>query len=241
MPRIQSFAVGLGLAGLLAACGGNPADIEEIKKGQKDILAKLDSLDKAVAAVKAAPAAAPSRPQVDPNKVYNIPVGDSALKGPKDAKVTIIKFSDYQCPFCSQAATLVEDVLKQYPKDVNLVYKQFPLTSIHPNAMPASKAALAAGKQGKYWEMHEIMFKNMRELSGDKLKQYAQQIGLDMARWEKDMASPEIDAQIQREMKEGSAADVQGTPTIFVNGKRVMNRSVEGFKTMIDEVLKAKG
>jgi len=132
-------------------------------------------------------------------------------------------------------------VLQAYPSDVNFVYKQFPLpATMHPNAMNASKAAVAAGKQGKFWEMHDIMFKNNRELTYDKLKEYAGQIGLDVARWEKDFASPEVQAQIDKEMAEGRAADVQGTPTFFVNGKRLGNRSLDGFKQMIDEA-KAKG
>jgi protein-disulfide isomerase len=224
---------------VLGGCGPNAADVEELKKGQKDILAKLESLDKAVQQVKAAPAPASARPQVDPSKVYTIPVGTSPVKGPKDAKVTIVKFSDYQCPFCSQAATMIDEVLKGYPRDVSLVYKQFPLTSIHPNALPAAKAALAAGKQGKYWEMHALLFQNQRELGPEKYKELAGRIGLDVARWEKDLSAPDIAEQITRETAEARAADVTGTPTFFVNGKRVMNRSVDGFKQMIDEALKS--
>lgn len=225
----------------LAACGGNPADIEELKKGQKEILAKLEALDKTVQTVKAAAPAAPARPQIDPTKVYNIPTEGSAMKGPKDAKVTIIKFSDYQCPFCAQSAPLVDQVMASYPKDVNFVYKQFPLTSIHPQAMPAAKAAVAAGKQGKFWEMHALIFENSRQLSPEKYKELAQKLNLDMAQFEKDMNSPEVAAAIDAEMKQARAADVTGTPTFFVNGKRLMNRSPEGFKQMIDEALKAKG
>ena len=133
-------------------------------------------------------------------------------------------------------------MLQAYPSDVNFVYKQFPLpATMHPNALPSSKAAVAAGKQGKFWEMHDIVFKNNRELGFDKLKEYAGQIGLDVARWEKDFNASETQQQIEKDMADGRAADVQGTPTFFVNGKRVANRSVEGFKQMIDEVLKAKG
>jgi protein-disulfide isomerase len=219
-------------------CGGHDdrAALEEIAKQQKEILAKLDGLEKAVAQVKAAPAAA--RPQIDPNRVYTIPVGASATKGAADAKVTVVEFADYQCPFCAQAAPLVQQVLDAYPKDVRVVYKQFPLTTIHQNALPAAKAAVAAGKQGKFWEMHEALYQNSRNLSPEKLKELAQQIGLDVARWEKDMASPEVMAQIAQDQADGRNADVTGTPTIFVNGKRLMNRSLDGFKAMIDPVVK---
>jgi len=133
-------------------------------------------------------------------------------------------------------------VLQAYPNDVNFVYKQFPLpATMHPNALPASKAAVAAGKQGKFWEMHDIIFKNNRELSFDKLKEYAGQVGLDVTRWEKDYNAQETQQQIDKELADGRAADVQGTPTFFIAGKRVSNRSVEGFKQMIDDALKAKG
>ena len=222
----------------LAGCGASPADVEEIKKGQKEILAKLEALDKAVAQVKA-PAAA--RPTVDPNKVYSLSAGQAPIKGAKDGKVLIVEFSDYQCPFCSQAEPLLDQVLEAYPTDVKRVYKQFPLISIHPNALPASKAAVAAGKQGKFWEMHAKLFGNQRELSADNYKKWAQELKLDVARFEKDMASAEVQAQIDSEMREAGTADVTGTPTVFVNGKRLQKRTIEGFKEAIDAILQGKG
>ena len=222
-------------------CGATPQDIEELKKDQKDVLAKLDALTAEVKKIQTAAAARPAAPgQPDPNKVYALTVGSSPIKGPTDAKVTITEFSDYQCPFCAQADALIEQVLAAYPKDVRFVYKQFPLTSIHPNAMPASKAALAAGKQGKYWEMHKVLFQNSRALGADQLKEYAKQVGLDVPKWEADMNSQAITDQINAEMREATSAEVRGTPSIFVNGKRLQNRSMDGFKTMIDEALTAK-
>ena len=134
----------------------------------------------------------------------------------------------------------MDQVLKAYPKEVKFVYKEFPLTSIHQNALNAAKAAVAAQKQGKFWEMHDKLFANQRALSPDNLKQYAQQVGLDTAKFEKDMASPEVQKQIDDDMKLAQEAEVRGTPTLFLNGKRVMNRSFEGLKQMIEEALKQK-
>jgi protein-disulfide isomerase len=235
--RVRTVTLALLLA--CCACGGsNPADIEEIKKGQKEILDRLAALEKSVQQVKAAtPPAAPAHPQIDPAKVYNIPLANSPMRGPSDAKVTVVEFADYQCPFCGQAEALVTQVLQDYPKDVRLVYKQFPLATIHPQAMAAAKAALAAGRQGKYWEMHDLLFRNQRDLSPEKLSQLAGSLQLDVMQFEKDMESPEVLAQISREQQEGKSADVVGTPTIFVNGKRLINRSLDGFRQMIDTSL----
>jgi len=237
---IRTGAATLALA-IIAGCGASPSDIEEIKKGVADIRGKVDALSKSVDQIKAAPAAAGARPQLDPNKVYAISVGSSPVRGPKAAKVTIVEWADYQCPFCAQSAPLVDQVLKAYPSDVNYVFKQFPLpATMHPNALPAAKAALAAAKQVKYWEMHDALFENSRDLAGDKLKEYAGKVGLDVTRWEKDKEAPDVQQQIDTEMTEGRSADVQGTPTFFVNGKRLMNRSFDGFKQMIDDAIKAK-
>ena len=136
---------------------------------------------------------------------------------------------------------MVDQVLKAYPKEVKFVYKEFPLTSIHQNALNASRAAVAAQKQGKFWEMHDKLFANQRALSLDNLKQYAQEIGLDVAKFEKDITSPEVQKQIEDDTKLAQEAEVRGTPTLFLNGKRVMNRSFEGLKQTIDEALKEKG
>jgi protein-disulfide isomerase len=224
----------------LAGCGGG-SDLEEVKKGQADILAKLDSLEKTVQQMRTAPGvgARPAAPALDLSKVHNIPVGSSPVKGPQDAKVTIAEFSDFQCPFCAQSASLVDQVLQQYPREVKFVYKHYPLPpAMHPQAMPAAKAAVAAQKQGKFWEMHDKMFQNFRQLTNDKYKEFAQELGLDVAKFEKDFDSPEVQKQIDDEMAVARAADVTGTPTFFVNGKRVGTRSVEGFKEMIDAALK---
>jgi protein-disulfide isomerase len=132
----------------------------------------------------------------------------------------------------------VDQVLAAYPKEVRFVYKQFPLEQIHQNAMNASKASVAAGNQGKFWEMHDELFKISRDLSMGEIRKKAEAIGLDMKKFDADMASPEIEKAVRADLEVGRTADVTGTPTLFINGKRVMNRSLEGMKTMIDEELK---
>jgi protein-disulfide isomerase len=125
-----------------------------------------------------------------------------------------------------------------FPNDLKFVMKQMPLVQIHKNAMGASKAVVAAGKQGKYWEMHDELFKISRNLTIDEIRKVAQNLGLDMAKFDADMNSPETDKAIQEDLAVARATDVTGTPAFFINGKRVMNRSFEGMKAMVDEELK---
>jgi len=132
----------------------------------------------------------------------------------------------------------VDAVLKEYPDSVQHVFKQMPLVQIHPFAMNAAKASIAAQRQGKFWEMHDILFKNMRKLQPEKVRTYAEEVGLDMAQFDKDMASPDIDAQIKEDMTLAQKSGVRGTPTIFVAGKLLQNRSPDGFKALIDPALK---
>lgn len=240
MTTCHTYVIAM-LALAMAASGcAQKSDIEAVQATQKEILAKLEKIEKDIAARPAAPAAA-QRPQIDPNKVYQIPVGNSAVRGPKDAPVTITMFSDFQCPFCAQSAPIVEQVLAAYPKDVNFVMKQFPLRQIHPNADSAARAAIAAGKQGKFWEMHDELYKNSRNLTPETIKGIAEKLGLDMKKFEADWSSDDVKKQVEEEMALGTRSDVRGTPSFFVNGKIAQSRSLDGFKTQIDAELKAKG
>ena len=216
--------------------------VTELEAQQKDVITKLDALAKgqkdilAKAAAKPA-AAAPSRPAEDPNKVHDITVGNSAAKGPENAKVTIVEWSDFQCPFCARAVPLIDQIMEAYPTDVRFVYKNYPLP-FHKQAMPAAKAAVAAGKQGKFFEMHDKLFENYNALSDDKYEAWAKELGLDVEKFKTDMASPEVQAQVVEEMKEAGKVGVRGTPTFFINGKKPAGRSFELYKSIIDEELK---
>jgi len=239
--RIPSVVV-LPVA-LVALCGcGQDPGLQEVLQDQREILYKLGGLEKTLQLAANRPAG-PAPNVVDddkvyPDRIYTIPLGDSAVKGPRDARVTVVEFSDFQCPPCGDSRGLLEHVLETYPQDVKLVYKVFPLSSIHPFALGAARAAIAAGRQGKFWEMHDVMYQNQTELASDKLAQYAKTIGLDVERWQRDMVSPEVQAQVAREIGDGRTADVDATPTIFVNGKRLGQRSMDDFKQAIDAALR---
>jgi protein-disulfide isomerase len=204
-------------------------------------LERLDAQDKVLKEIQTKLHQLPAgggRPQIDPNKVYQIALGNSAIRGPKSAPVTLVEFADFQCPFCAQSTGLVDQVLAAYPKDLRFVYKQFPLEQIHQNAMNAAKASVAAGNQGKFWEMYDELFKISRDLTMDEIRKKAEQVGLDMKKFDADIASAETEKAVRADLELGKTVDVQGTPTMFINGKRVVNRSLEGMKAMVDEELK---
>jgi protein-disulfide isomerase len=131
-------------------------------------------------------------------------------------------------------------VLEQYPNDVKLVFKNFPLTRIHKAAMNASIASLAAHQQGKFWEFHSELFKNYNKLNDEKFDEIAQSIGLDMEQFKQDIQNPALSAMVQRDLKDGVEAGVRGTPSIFINGRMLQQRSLPGFKQIIDEELAKK-
>jgi protein-disulfide isomerase len=223
----------------LVAVGGcdHPSeDLEEVRRDQREILFRLGSLAKAIeqAGSRAPTAATPGN---QPPQAYEIALGESPVKGRRDAPVTIVEFSDFQCPWCKTYQALMNQVLQLYPKDVKLVYKEFPLAEIHANAVGAAKAALAAARQGKFWEMHDMMYQNQDELGMNELKQYAQNVGLDVLQWQKDFSSPEVQQQLTREADEGRAAGVDSTPSFFVNGRRITAGTIEEFKSLIQEAL----
>jgi protein-disulfide isomerase len=128
-------------------------------------------------------------------------------------------------------------VLEKNPNQVKLVFKNFPLRN-HKFAMPAAIAALAAEKQGKFWEFHDLLFQNYNRLNEQKVKEIAQQLKLNMEKFEKDRKDPRIRAMINRDLAEGNRAGVRGTPTVFINGRLLRNRSMDGFRELIEKALK---
>ncbi len=148
-----------------------------------------------------------------------IPTLGSPVMGPANARVTLVEFSDFQCPYCSKAVAQINATLNAYPNDVRLIFKQYPLES-HPAAAISAAASLAAHRQGKFWPMHNVMFANRPKLSRQSILAWAKEIGLDMKRFAADLDSEAIHKDVLRDQADGDKAGVEGTPTLFLNGQK---------------------
>jgi len=163
--------------------------------------------------------------------------------GPKDAPVTIVEYSDFQCPACQTYYFIMEKVLASSTVPFRLVYRHFPLSQ-HQNAVPASLASESAGVQGKFWEMYRLMFENQTDWEGLKdttsiFVGYAKEIGLDVEKFKADLSSTTLKDKIKANMDEGIKIGVNATPTFFVNGKAINNpASYDEFKTIIEQAVK---
>ncbi|MEI6438535.1 MAG: thioredoxin domain-containing protein [Candidatus Omnitrophota bacterium] len=251
------FAVGLAIQAATAPINASLRDIADGQKkvevsitqsGKGEIKAlenRLAALETEVRNLKSRPQVAerPQQPQMPPsedmNKVYDIPVGNAYVLGPKDAKITITVFDDYQCPFCGRFYPAAVEAQKAYPDKVRMVVKHFPLP-FHNMARPAAKAALAAGEQGKFFELSDLIFANAASLSDDKFKELAGKAGLNMEKFLKDLKDNDAvyEKTIEADMELGAKVDVRGTPTYFLNGKKSDARTADAWKAKIAELLK---
>jgi protein-disulfide isomerase len=234
--RIGLVIVAAALVGLLAGFFVGRQSAEPSAELESRLAAIQGSLEELKAMrPAAAPAPRPSGP--DPDKIHQVEIGGSPAKGAEGARVTIVEFSDFQCPYCGRVSPTLERLLTEYPEDVRIVYKHLPL-SIHAQALPAAKAAVAAGRQGKFWEMHDLLFQNQTALGDARYVELAKSLGLDAARFEQDYRSPEVAAEVARDMNEARRLGVTGTPGFFVNGRFASGaRPYESFKAMVDAAL----
>lgn len=198
------------------------------------------SSDGAKVAQPTAQPSAPSAPTPTAQPVVEVSDDGDPAKGDPDAPITIIEFSDFECPFCGRfnSQTLPE-LQKEYidTGKARLVFRDFPL-SFHANAQKASEAAECANDQGKFWEMHDIIFENQRALTNSDLKGYASQLGLDTAKFNNCLDSGEKEAEVKADLAAGSKAGVSGTPTFFVNGRKLVGaQPFAAFKAAIDAEL----
>lgn len=215
--------------------------LSNVEENQKMILKKLNDLSLDQAKVKPG-LPKPSQPKPvleDFDQIYEIDLQGSPVKGDPTAQVTIVEFSDIQCSFSQRFHQVFMQVMNEYSDGVKYVFKNFPLP-FHDQAKPAAKVALAAGEQGKYWEMLELLMKSGRALDHEKYLDLAQQLQLDV-----DLLLEDLDRHdqryeeiIQKDLATGSSVNVRGTPTFFINGKKTRARTPEEIRQEISGLLK---
>ncbi|QRO00907.1 thioredoxin domain-containing protein [Archangium violaceum] len=178
----------------------------------------------------------PPKPPVERKEV----AATGPARGPEGAPITIVEFSDFQCPYCSRAIKTVDEVLAAYPNQVRLVFRQFPL-DFHKQAPKAAEASLCANDQGKFWEYHDVLFANQQALEVPQLKEHAKKVGLDSAKFDKCLDSGEKASIVTADLEAGKKVGVNGTPAFFINGVLLSGaQPIEEFKSIIDAELKAK-
>ena len=164
----------------------------------------------------------------------------SPTRGPADAPIQIVEFSDFQCPFCFRVGPSLKQVFDTYGDRIHLVYREYPLPN-HPNAKPASEAGLCANEQGKFWPFHDRLFASQQKLGGSDLKQHAADLGLDAARFNACVDSHKYADQVEADINAGNEAGVNGTPAFFINGRMLSGaQPFDEFKKIIDDELAMK-
>lgn len=227
----------------LGVLGCEPAtkqDMEALKQQQAEILKKLAALEEGQKKLTPARRGPPAE---DYEKVHKIDVSQAPVLGNPNAPITVVEYSDFECPYCARSAPDVKALQAKYPDKVRVVYKHFPL-NFHKSARPSAIASVAAQEQGKFWEYHDVLFAatGKRQLSGsdEDLAKYAAEAGLDVDKFKADMAANKdaYGKRVDADYKEGANVTVRGTPTVYINGKKVQNRSVEGMSATVDQILK---
>jgi protein-disulfide isomerase len=142
------------------------------------------------------------------------------IQGPMDAPVTLVEYGDFQCPYCGKAYPIVKEVQARMGDRLRFVFRHFPITTSHEYAEQAAEAAEAADAQGKFWEMHDVLFENQPRLADDALRRYAERVGLDLERFDADMAQQAYAERVREDFMGGVRSGVNGTPTFFINGAR---------------------
>ena len=208
---------------------------KDIKALRKDVRDLVDELKK----IKTVQAKPQKRPQAD-TTVYDVAIGDSPVSGPKDAPVTIVEFTDFQCPYGVREYPKIKQILGEYPDKVKFVFKHFPL-GFHKKARPAHAAAelarLEAGGDA-FWKMHDMIMAEPKKLEVSVLRGYAESLGLDLAKFDEVMGDEKkIDALLSADMAEAKKCKVRGTPTVFINGVKMANREIGTYKKRIGQIL----
>lgn len=222
---------------------GLPALLLQKYQALEQRIASLESQLKTLQAAgpAAQPQVPPGPPPEDFTTVYQIPVTHTPIIGQKNAPVTIVAFTDFQCPFCARFHTPMVEAIKADPGKANYMIKNYPL-SFHPQAKPAAKAALAAGEQGKFAEMADALLANNQNLGEELFGKLAKDIGLNVDRFWKDFRGKDAqwEKYIQDDIDLGNQVQVRGTPTFYINGRKTNARDAASWKAAIEQALKEK-
>ncbi len=246
MKRFSIAAVAM-LAASLVACNQASAGSAAISNNAS---ARIDALEKKVAEMESNMEAIgyilekragmsiedAKKEMEEANKVWDIPVDESPVFGnATNPKLTIVEFTEFQCPYCSRIAPVMKELMDKHPGEIKFVYKNFPL-SFHPNARPAAAAAIAAQKQGKFWEFRYALAPHFRELSDSIYTAVAKEVGLNIEQFEKDRVLDDaMNARIDKDFNLGVKVGVQGTPNFYINGKRQDRFTPELVEKMLQE------
>jgi len=155
--------------------------------------------------------------------------------GNLQAKITLVEYGDYQCPHCGHAHPLLKRLLKEMGSELRFVFRNFPLQEIHPSAYMAALAAEAAGKQGKFWEMHDLIFEHQKTLQGHAFVDFAERLQLNLQQFAQDWKSEEIQGKVELDFESGIRSGVNGTPTFFVNGEKLLSYD-ESYESLVEGI-----
>ena len=235
---VMGLALGIAvvsLIGFFVLLANQPEDT-----GNGDVAgANVNSNSNTNAAPTPTPTPTPPPATGDISKLNSILDGTYS-KGPGNAKVTLIEVSEFQCPYCARHNPTMEQIMEEYKGQVRRVWIHFPLTSIHPNAQKASEAVECAGEQNpdKFWELHDKLFENQSAIAVGDIKGYAQEIGLNTAKFNECLDTGKYTAKVQQQAQAAQSAGISGTPGTFVNGELVKGAyPVETFEQIIDGIL----
>ena len=207
---------------LLAPCADQPVSLEQCVNDARPCAACVPAARYLLEHVRRgktrAQLDAAYRARFAPGEVRSLEIGDSPSLGAPNAPVVIVEWADFECPACAAVKPVLSKLLEQHPAGVRLVFKHFPL-SMHPNAEKAARAAVAAGRQGKFWQMHATLFESQGDLSTESVEKLAQKIGLDLARFRQDRDSEATADAVARDRKQGEKLSLASTPSLFINGR----------------------
>jgi protein-disulfide isomerase len=174
--------------------------------------------------------------------IVDVSAEDAPIKGPTNAPITIVEFSDFQCSYCKRVVNVLDQVLEHYGDKVKLAFRDFPIATIHPQAEKAAEAAHCAGEQGKFWEYHDLLFEKQDAIPSTNFAEHAKTMGLDVSAFQTCLDGRKYQGKVERNYAAGVKAGVSGTPAFFINGRLLSGaQPLEAFKAVIDEELERLG